>query len=146
MTPREKPKRDILKHARLSLTPMIDVVFLLLIFFMVGMKFRELDRRVEAQLPKQNGREHTESIPREIWIVIKNQGTATRPEPQVAIDGVVLRGWEAVRARLTRFAATPGGRTDPVIVAPDDEALHAWVMRVLDYLHQLRFQDVRFKQ
>ena len=146
MTPRQKPRRDILKHARLSLTPMIDVVFLLLVFFMVGMKFREIDRRVEAQLPKQNGHDPTQPIPRDLWIVVRNQGTAARPEPQVAIDGVVLRGWEAVRARLAHFAATPGGRTDPVIVAPDDEALHAWVMRVLDYLNQLRFKDIRFKQ
>ena len=146
MKPARTRNGQTLRRARLALTPMIDVVFLLLVFFMVGMKFRELDRRVEAQLPKQNGHDPTQPIPRDLWIVIKNQGTAARPEPQVAIDGVVLRGWEAVRARLAHFAATPGGRTDPVIVAPDDEALHAWVMRVLDYLHQLHFREIRFRK
>ena len=35
-----------------NLTPMIDVVFLLIIFFMVATKFTELERQISLQIPK----------------------------------------------------------------------------------------------
>ena len=132
--------------ARLAITPMIDVVFLLLIFFMVGMKFRELDRRVEATLPRQGAPEELRETTPELWIVIKNQGTRSQPKPKVVIDQVVMKDWDQVHARLTRLAQLPGARADTVILAPDDDALHAWVMKALDCLNQLHFQKISFKQ
>ena len=36
----------------LNLTPMIDVVFLLIIFFMVGTKFTELERKINLDVPQ----------------------------------------------------------------------------------------------
>lgn len=38
----------------LNLTPMIDIVFLLIIFFMVGTKFTELERKISLQVPEVN--------------------------------------------------------------------------------------------
>ena len=38
-----------------NMTPMIDVVFQLLIFFLVTMKFKTLDMKIEAFLPKDKG-------------------------------------------------------------------------------------------
>ncbi|NIP84795.1 MAG: biopolymer transporter ExbD [Planctomycetales bacterium] len=35
----------------LNLTPMIDIVFLLIIFFMVGTKFSEMERKIGLELP-----------------------------------------------------------------------------------------------
>lgn len=35
----------------LNLTPMIDIVFLLIIFFMVGTKFSELERKIGLEIP-----------------------------------------------------------------------------------------------
>jgi len=146
MKARSPRVRGAVKRARLSITPMVDVVFLLLIFFMVGMKFRELDRKLEATLPKQGHPEEPPDTIRELWIVIKNQGTHTRPRPKVVIDQVVMKDWDQVHARLTRLAQIPGARADTVILAPDDDALHAWVMKALDCLNQLHFQRISFKQ
>ena len=39
----------------LEMTPMIDVTFLLLIFFIVTLNFRTLEGRLDANLPKENG-------------------------------------------------------------------------------------------
>lgn len=36
----------------LNLTPMIDIVFLLIIFFMVGTKFTELERKIALDVPR----------------------------------------------------------------------------------------------
>ena len=148
MAPREKPRRDILKHAKLSITPMIDVVFLLLIFFMVGMKFRELDRTLEAILPAMGPppRHPVERPDAEIWILIKNRGAAAHPAPKIVIDQVAMSDWDAVYARLARLAEVGSARTDVIVVAPDDDALHAWVMKVLDYLNQLRFEKISFRK
>ncbi len=35
----------------LNLTPMIDIVFLLIIFFMVGTKFAEVERQIKLEVP-----------------------------------------------------------------------------------------------
>ena len=146
MRPANSARRRAARRARLAITPMIDVVFLLLIFFMVGMKFRELDRRVEATLPRQGDPEELRETTPELWIVIKNQGTRSQPKPKVVIDQVVMKDWDQVHARLTRLAQLPGARADTVILAPDDDALHAWVMKALDCLNQLHFQKISFKQ
>jgi len=44
----------------LNLTPMIDVVFLLIIFFMVATKFTELERNLEVDLPQVSSAESAE--------------------------------------------------------------------------------------
>ena len=38
--------------AHLNLTPMIDIVFLLIIFFMAGTTFTQLERNVDLQVPQ----------------------------------------------------------------------------------------------
>jgi biopolymer transport protein ExbD len=43
------------EEVKLSITPLIDVTFLLLIFFMCAMKFKTLERKVAAYLPKDRG-------------------------------------------------------------------------------------------
>jgi len=42
-------------EAKPDLNPMIDVVFQLLIFFLITMKFKTLDMKIEAFLPKDKG-------------------------------------------------------------------------------------------
>jgi biopolymer transport protein ExbD len=48
-------KRAIEEEVKLDMTPMIDVTFLLLTFFMLTMKFRVLEGKLDAQLPKDMG-------------------------------------------------------------------------------------------
>ena len=38
----------------INLTPMIDIVFQLIIFFMAGTKFTELERSIGLQVPQVN--------------------------------------------------------------------------------------------
>lgn len=44
-----------LDEVKMELTPMIDVTFLLLIFFMVTMKFKVLEGKLATELPKDVG-------------------------------------------------------------------------------------------
>lgn len=44
-------KTHLDEQPTLNLTPMIDIVFLLIIFFMVGTKFSELERKIGLEVP-----------------------------------------------------------------------------------------------
>ena len=44
-------RRQRSEDATINLTPMIDVVFLLVIFFMVGSKFSEAESRIKVNVP-----------------------------------------------------------------------------------------------
>ena len=39
----------------LNMTPMIDIVFQLILFFMFNMKFKALDHRIDSSIPKDRG-------------------------------------------------------------------------------------------
>lgn len=58
----------------LSLTPLIDVVFLLLIFFLVTSEFEEEERRLDIVLPTATSAVPMIGKPREIVIDIDEQG------------------------------------------------------------------------
>lgn len=52
--------------AKLNMTPMIDVVFQLIVFFLCSMKFKSLDMKIEAFLPKDRGLAATPTKPAEV--------------------------------------------------------------------------------
>lgn len=82
------------ENLSLNLTPMIDVVFLLVIFFMVATRFTELERNIELELPQ----------------VAAAGAAATPPAPRVVAvtaDGTVLLDEAPVTlAELTTQLAT----------------------------------------
>jgi len=141
-------EREIVKKAELSLTPMIDVVFLLLIFFMVGMKFKEFDRKLEADLPRESQQQPDQALQTEIWITIVNKSNdPRRPRCQYYVDRQPMKDAEHLKKTLQRLARVPRAtEEDTIIIAPSDDALHGWVMVVLDYLNQCGFKNINFKQ
>ena len=68
----------------MNLTPMIDIVFNLIIFFMVGTKFTEMDRSVELHVPKVAAAQNL------------SQTTASRVV-EVHRDGSIRLGKQTVR-------------------------------------------------
>ena len=144
MSTSERKEREVVRKASLSLTPMIDVVFLLLIFFMVGMQFRAFDRQLRADLPRGEGRGLAQEI--SVRIAVKHGGSDAQPQPQYYVEQVAMRDKEHLKRRLRRYAEMPGGRNDPVIIDPSDDAWHDWVMAVRDILIVLRCRRISFKQ
>jgi hypothetical protein len=70
------------EEAKLDMTPMIDVVFQLIIFFMCNIKYKTLEGRLDAYLPKDVGVNQTEAEPVEkIEITIKVQNEGERRDP-----------------------------------------------------------------
>ncbi|NLX94841.1 MAG: biopolymer transporter ExbD [Rhodopirellula sp.] len=60
--------------ASLSLTPLIDVVFLLLIFFLVSTKFAEEERELDVLLPEASEAQPLTGKPREMFVNIDQHG------------------------------------------------------------------------
>lgn len=61
-------KMQALEEPRLDLTPMIDVVFNLIIFFMVGTRFADMEREFDVQLPQVSHAQPLTTPPDEIVI------------------------------------------------------------------------------
>jgi len=69
---------------KLEMTPMIDVTFLLLIFFMCTIKFKTLEGKLAAYLPKDVGVNASDAEPKEkidIYLRLDNSGTRVEAGP-----------------------------------------------------------------
>ncbi len=64
-------------RVHLDLTPMIDVVFLLIIFFMVATKFAEMERDIELQLPEVASAAPMTAAPKQRMVNVHDDGQAT---------------------------------------------------------------------
>jgi biopolymer transport protein ExbD len=82
----------------LNLTPMIDVVFLLLIFFMVGTKFYELEREFDVQVPEVAQANPLTSAPEEIVVLIRRDGALFVGDDPTDLEALT-RHLAAARAR-----------------------------------------------
>ncbi len=115
-----------------ELTPLIDVVFLLLIFFMVSTTFIQPSVLV-VELPEAAGGVH-ESTPEDIEVRVSAAG-------EYAVNGRLLSE-TAVEALVAELGGGVAERTRLVIVA-DARAPHEAVVRVLDAAARLRIDNVR---
>jgi biopolymer transport protein ExbD len=113
----------------INLTPLIDVVFLLLIFFMVSTTFKE-DARIKVQLPEANGETIPAEEPRVLDITIDSSGTFYVNERRVVDKGT---------ATLKKAIAGAIGeqREIPVVIKADAKTPHQAVMTAMDAASQL---------
>jgi len=71
------------------MTPMIDIVFLLIIFFMVGTKFTELERKIGLKVPNVNNSGALTAAPEKKVINVHRDGMITYRGEDVAIDDLI---------------------------------------------------------
>jgi biopolymer transport protein ExbD len=75
----------------LNLTPMIDVVFLLIIFFMVGTKFTELERKISLQVPQVADVKALSPAPENRVINVYQDGRITLDQDEVDLEQLIQR-------------------------------------------------------
>ena len=80
----------------LNLTPMIDVVFLLIIFFMVGTKFTELERQIGLQIPEVTDGGPLTAAPEKRVVNVYRDGQITLDRQPVTLEELTT---ELVNAR-----------------------------------------------
>ena len=108
-----------------SLTSMIDVTFLLLVFFLLTLKFRTFDGKLSAYLPKdQGGESHDVERMLDVEIVIRVV------EPGRKVQPGTLREWGGegrfeYDGRIVSYAAGAHPTTEPAVLAEQLERLRA---------------------
>jgi biopolymer transport protein ExbD len=114
MARRRRPRRDNTKAAP-NLTPMIDVTFQLLIFFILCTRFKVEERDHQVQLPKDEGLDQTISIPKEqITIYCVWDDDAKINSYVLAHDARDRRAVDNSAARLTDLVIFPSDNTRTV--------------------------------
>lgn len=112
----------------LNLTPLIDVVFLLLIFFMVSTTFQK-DAELQLSLPEAS----QEPVPKEV----ESLEIAINVRGQYFIDGRELTNnrLETLRAAISKLSR--GKRDIPLIIRADANTPHQAVVTAMDAAAQL---------
>ena len=114
-------KTAAIEEPDLNLTPMIDIVFLLIIFFMVGTRFTEIEREFDVQLPAVADAPPLTSLPDEIVVNVQKSG-------ELQVDGK-QRSWTELETDL--IAARKRYADQIVVVRADGEGPYQNVADVL---------------
>ena len=169
-----KSSSAIHEEVTLELTPMIDVTFLILIFFMCTLKFKTLEGKLVSYLPLDKGlssaqapvefedaeiilkvpKEDNDKKPFERRIIFMRNGSNTplgecrgvRPDPNnpkmLTFDLVPPDTFEKVReyAQSVRNASEESKSK----IHAYSRVPHAYVVRVLDILMAVGFEDISY--
>ena len=95
----------------LNLTPMIDIVFLLIIFFMVGTKFTELERKIALKVPEVSNVGALSPAPEKRVINVYRDGRIELDDAEVTIDTLSAR-LQAAQAQYSELGVIVRGDAD----------------------------------
>ena len=127
-----KFRRQRRDELAINLTPLIDVVFLLLIFFMVSTSFTR-HTQLAINLPEAEGEPAPEN-PSRLELIISADG-------QFRLNGDPVPSEAAGLKRALR--STAGDRRDiPLTIAADGATAHRLVVTALDVASSLGFQQL----
>jgi biopolymer transport protein ExbD len=118
--------------ANLSLTPLIDVVFLLLIFFLVTSEFEDEERRMKIVLPSATSAEPMIGKVREIIIDIDAKGSIYLGGESTTIE--ILEG-------LLSKAVADNPTSQSVVIRADRSAEFQPVVSVMDVCNRTGISD-----
>lgn len=154
-------KSDIEEEPADSFTSMIDIVFLLLIFFILQ-PFKSPERKLPAELPKDEGPSHSPAEPQK-HIVLKIEANPENPDIGVYnVDGkritfepvkghskggvYSLDGQQVdngIASRLTQVAM--GDKDAPIAIMPKLNVQFKHVLRALDQCYEAQMETVKFE-
>ena len=116
------------EELELNLTPLIDVVFLLLIFFMVSTTFQK-ESEISLQLPKATDADITSPEER-IEVVINAAG-------RYFIEDQELVKSDVASLQNALFKVSNGNRDIPITIRADAQVPHQAVVTAMDAAGQL---------
>ena len=123
-------KREQEENYSLELTPLIDVVFLLLIFFMVSTAFVDNPRKMDITLPSSKASNEAS--------VVKNLEIEMAKDKTLYIDGkkVTLEGLEQFLAKLEK------ADDKKALIRADKELPYGDVVEVMGVLQAAQVLDI----
>lgn len=117
-----------------NLTSLIDVVLLLLIFFMVSTSFVK-ESQITIKLPEADVRAPAQETPEQIEIMITEQGT-------YLVNGRELVNNRPETIRNALRSVSDGNTSLPLTISADANARHQHVVTAMDVAGRLGFTRV----
>ena len=128
----------------INLTPLIDIVFLLLIFFMVSTTFTK-ESQLKIQLPEAKAEQATPQKDPQLVIEISSLGVYAVKGPADADARQVLNTSSDALQRVIRSAAQDQEKDKMiVIIRADKQTPHEAVIRALSVAGQLGLSRITF--
>jgi len=127
-------KRVAAELPQFQFTSMIDVVFLLLCFFITTAVFSQWEYEVDIVLPTATSGKLPDRLPGEVIVNVNRAGVIT-------INGNVLTADDLIN-RLSRLARLFPGQ--PIIVRADRETAYQYVMTVVDACKRADIWNISF--
>jgi len=118
----------------LSMTPLLDIVFLLLIFFLVATRFAEEDRELEVMLPTASEAKPLIDKPKEIFINIDDMGIYFVGNSKVDIENME-------KLLASADMNNPMGQT--VVIRADKRCTWDAVVAAINACHRAGIHDIR---
>ena len=125
-------KTDTLDEPQLNLTPMIDVVFLLIIFFMVGARFTEEshDQQFDVELPTASPVQAMSREPDPLVVSVARTGRIMISNRELSM--------EQLHAELKKAKAAYADQA--VLIRGDGEGRYQAVVDVMNVCYQLQIK------
>lgn len=117
------------RKARIEMLPLIDIVFLLLVFFIYAMLSMAVHRSLPVQLPASNAAEVDKGVQRSI--TVKADGTVYLDTAQVAMEALGVR-----------LKADVGAGKNGVLLFADRSVSYQQLFKVLDRINQAGIASV----
>ena len=120
-----------------NLTPMIDVVFQLIIFFVVTVNLDQEQMNQSIKLPDSKySREEKEKDPRQITIQVDSDGRVFIGKAPYSIKGL--------RIVLKNTVRMFGADNVPILIRGDKQSKHAHIRKVMDLCAGLGMYKIKF--
>ena len=116
------------EHLGLDLTPIIDVVFILLIFFIVTSVFKKEELALMLELPSSNAKS-MQVKQEQIFI-------------ELSVDKIAIKGIEVSFSSLEDNLKSIKNKDEPVIVRIDKKVAYEKVVKVLDLLQKCSLNNL----
>lgn len=116
------------EHLGLDLTPVIDVVFILLIFFLVTSVFKKEELALMLDLPKSNAKE----------IQVKQEQVFI----ELSVNKLAIKGIEVSFESLEDNLKSIKNKDEAVIVRIDKKVPYERVVKVLDLLQKYSLNNL----
>lgn len=128
-------RRQSTQEEQVNLTPLIDVVFLLLIFFMVSTTFTK-ETHLEIALPEASVEPVAAASNESIEIVIQASGN-------YIVNGQALVNQQSLTLQRALSLVADGDVNKPLTVTADANTPHQAVVKAMDVAGQLGFSQLR---
>ncbi len=119
----------------INLTPMIDMVFLLLIFFLVATRFEEEERSLDVDLPAASVAMPLTVRPQELFVNVDKDGRYFVSQKEL--------NTQQLSQVLKQAAETNPGR-QTVIIRADKRVPFQYVVTVMDLCKSVSIKDCRW--